>query len=158
MCEFPHTHAFALPWMGVSRVQCPKEVDVMGVAVRNAGIGVVSCCNGGSGIGVVRVSLLSRQLCTTTCVVELIFSTIFWDYNQPFFSLHPLNISIATVQIAPVYVALTSGSVPFVCSCSRTAHSYLWQGRDQISSARTPLEDRLTWGCQTLSDCSGIFV
>lgn len=84
MCEFPHTQAFALPRMGVSRMQCPKEVDVMGVAVRNAGIGAVSCCDEGSEIGVVRVSLLSRQLCTSTCVVELI-STIFWDYNNPFF-------------------------------------------------------------------------
>lgn len=53
-------------------MQSPKEVDVMRVAVCNAGIGAVSCCDGGSGIGVVTVSLLSRKLCHATCVVELI--------------------------------------------------------------------------------------
>lgn len=57
MCSFPHTQAFALTRMGVSRVQHPGEKDLMGSCRCWSGVR----CDGRLGIGLVGVILLSRK-------------------------------------------------------------------------------------------------
>ena len=69
----------------------------MGVSVcregRGQGIGVVSCCDGGSGIGVVRVSRLSRKPPNSICLAESIY-TIFLGLLPPFLLSSGLSISL----------------------------------------------------------------
>ena len=64
--------------------------------VDGEGIGVVSCGDGRSGIGVLGTSLPSRKPLNTTCLAESIYSIFF-----------PLRVSIASVEIiAPVLHSL----------------------------------------------------